>query len=60
MALRSSWSLGPPQRTRILTEYRVVDELVLVFLERTDGVGEVGNTTTNDENLIGVRSATGD
>ena len=46
----------------------VVDELVLVFLERTDDalegssdVGEVGDTTTNDEDLaIRVRSTTGD
>ena len=46
----------------------VVGELVLVFVERTDdalegssNVGEVGDTTTNDEDLaVGVRSTTGD
>jgi hypothetical protein len=46
----------------------VADELVLVLLEGTDhtlegsgDVGEVGDTTTNDEDLaIGARSATGD
>jgi hypothetical protein len=47
---------------------RVVDKLVLVCLECTDDalegsgdVGEVGDTTNDDEDLaIGVRSATGD